>query len=147
MEARNRHSVENQIQQLMESGLNCAEAVLHTFLDEGKTNPSPGSFTRFGSGLMGGIGGTHTATCGALLGCILVLGQLYGRDNAGEHNQEIKTLAAELLFQFEEKYGTIHCGSILEKMDQGEITESCQVLTGKAASDLSLVLIKNKHRR
>jgi len=140
-------NIEKQIQELMASGLNCAEAVLKVFLDEIELSDSSHlSFGRLGSGLMGGIGGTQQTTCGALLGCCLVLGQLYGRTNAAKDNQEIKTLAAEFLVQFLEKYGTIHCGSILEKMDQGEIIESCQTLTGKAASDLSLLLSKNKHR-
>lgn len=75
-------NTEKQIQDLITSGLNCAEAVLKVFLDENESSDSPHqSFARLGSDLMGGIGGPQQATCGALLGCCLVLGQLFRKSN------------------------------------------------------------------
>ncbi len=61
-------------------GLNCAECIMQTYFDSGKSNLHP-SVIALVSGFGNGIGKTHKNTCGALIGTCIALGEMKGRQN------------------------------------------------------------------
>lgn len=55
-------------------------------------------------------------TCGAVVGCLMALGLVYGRDELEDWNGYISSLPPARRFcrRFAEEYGSTMCGSILE---------------------------------
>jgi C_GCAxxG_C_C family probable redox protein len=85
---------------------------------------------RAGSALAGGLAFTGQGTCGALVGAVMVVGQLYGRTREEfdkDAQKEIREvdwvnvakgwdLAYELFEWFRAEYGTIICSDIKKKL-------------------------------
>lgn len=55
-------------------------------------------------------------TCGAVIGCLMALGLVYGRDNLDDWKGYLKSLPPSRRFcrTFEEEHGSISCSEILE---------------------------------
>ncbi len=55
-------------------------------------------------------------TCGAVVGCLMAIGLVYGRDDLGDWRGYLTSLSPSRKFcrAFEEKYGSTACADILE---------------------------------
>ncbi len=55
-------------------------------------------------------------TCGAVVGCLMAIGLVFGRDNLNDRKAYIASLPASRRFcqRFEEAHGSTACGSLLE---------------------------------
>ncbi len=78
------------------------------------------------SGLIGGIGSTHSAACGALNAGVMALGLKYGRERADLEGPE--DIAQEKLYRgreptgklckwFEREFGSVICGEVRKKLN------------------------------
>ena len=99
--------------ELFLNGYNCAQAVAVAFCDV--TGLEEKQAAKMASPFGGGMGRLREV-CGAVSGMFMVLGQLYGYDNADEDAdqkrlyQQVQDLAA----QFREQAGSIICRELLE---------------------------------
>ena len=134
-----RDEVEKTAFDYFDSGFHCAEAIAKTITELHAENPNPVT-TKGASGFMGGIGGTHAETCGALTGGIVAIGYLYGRTEPGKDIQHARELAAEFVDRFVEEFGSANCGVLLEKLGKQHNGLKCKRLTAAAAGLLSELL-------
>jgi C_GCAxxG_C_C family probable redox protein len=72
---------------------------------------------RSASGLSGGIGLTTLGTCGALTGCSMAIGMLFGREredfkDEGKKRMVAYRLCKQLAERFVQEYGSVVCGEI-----------------------------------
>jgi C_GCAxxG_C_C family probable redox protein len=130
-----RKDIEQKAFQYFNSGFNCAEAVLKTFVEAYGKEPDP-SFTRFASGFGGGIGGSTCETCGALTGGIVAIGWLFGRNDPRDDKQKVISLSAEFRSRFLEKFHATNCKKILDSLGNQENGLNCKRLTAEAAGVL-----------
>lgn len=97
---------------LFESGCNCAQAVTAAFAEEiGMTEPEA---LRLASAFGGGMGRLREV-CGAVSGMYIVLGILYGYDDAKDDaaKMELYSQVQMLANQFKAEYKTIICRELL----------------------------------
>lgn len=99
--------------ELFSHGWNCAQAVALAFCDV--TGLEEQTMVRLASPFGGGMGRMRQV-CGAFSGMLMVLGLLYGYDDADNQPEkqalyeDVQALAA----QFQGEIGSIICGDILE---------------------------------
>ena len=108
------------------------------------------------SGLAGGVGMVNDGNCGAYIGGALVLSNLVGRERDDFKDEigkrfEAYRLARKLRDRFIEKYGTVDCGNIHQKIfgrdfdlldpvqmamfdEMGGHTDKCPEVVGQAAA-------------
>ncbi|MCP4411776.1 MAG: C_GCAxxG_C_C family protein [Gammaproteobacteria bacterium] len=132
-----------------DSGLYCAESVLHVIAkEEGITSPLlPGIAT----GFCGGISRTCNM-CGALTGGILALNIVYGRASPDDSIEENFKVVQALISDFEKEFGSTNCYELLDcdlgtDKGQHQFRESklhlkCSEYTGKA-TELVRTIINN----
>lgn len=122
-----------------DSGFHCAEAVSKAIVEiygQGVIGGIPGVATAFG----GGIGRTHQDICGALIGGVIAIGSLFGRNEAGADWTDAAELAAELRLRFMRKYSTTNCAILLTIFGPQENGIRCKQLSGEVASMLAEIL-------
>ena len=92
------------------------------------------SQVRLASGLGGGVGGTQREMCGALSGGLLVLGALYGRDDAREGEARAYRLADLFRARFVSEFGDTQCARLRATVVHGAGgLGSCGALVERAA--------------
>ena len=93
-------------------GYNCSQAVVLAFKDLIKIDPN--ELCKIASPFGGGISRMRE-TCGAVTGMVLVLGNLIGYDTpeTGEKKHELYKNSQEILHIFENRYGSLTCGKLL----------------------------------
>ena len=98
--------------QYFKEGYNCSQAVVLTFKDVLKIDPN--ELCRIASPFGGGISRMRE-TCGAVTGMVLVLGNLIGYETpeTGEKKHELYKNTQEILKIFENRYGSLTCGKLL----------------------------------
>ncbi len=95
----------------------CAQSAVAGLLDA--LGVEDESVFRAASGLADGIGLSGQGSCGALTGCSMVIGRLFGRERK-DHKDMMKPmqsylLCKELVEDFMEKYGSTRCYDIQMK--------------------------------
>lgn len=127
-----RKKVETRAQALLESGFNCAEAVLKAVTDEVYSEP-PALVPKVASCFGGRLGLVLEDRCGALSGGLLALGCLAGRAFPDEGLTELHTVALELKRRFEGRFGSGPCPGRLGPL--GEVTTlcACPTVVGETA--------------
>jgi C_GCAxxG_C_C family probable redox protein len=130
-----RKNIEKKAFDHFQSGFHCAEAILKTFTDAVGNKPDP-DITKLASGFGGGIGGSHTDTCGALTGGIIALGWLFGRKDPGDDITKVISLSAEFRNKFISRFGATDCKTILASLGDQENALKCKKLTAEAAGIL-----------
>jgi len=95
---------------LFTSGYFCAESVLLALAAENGENTQ--NLSRMVSGFCGGMGRSG-GMCGALMGGIVALGLLYGRDDASDDKTFVYTLTHHLVSRFEKEFGSTLCSGVL----------------------------------
>ena len=93
-------------------GYNCSQAVVLTFKDVLTIDAE--ELCRIASPFGGGISRMRE-TCGAVTGMVLVLGNLigYSTPELGEKKHELYKKTQEILKIFENRYGSLTCGKLL----------------------------------
>ena len=93
-------------------GYNCSQSVVMAFKDVLSIDPK--ELCKIASPFGGGISRMRE-TCGAVTGMILVLGNLIGYDTpeTGEKKHELYKNSQEILKIFENRYGSLRCGDLL----------------------------------
>lgn len=127
-------------------GLNCAECVFKSFLDQGEANLPP-EVICLASGLGAGIGATRN-TCGAVLGACLAMGTKIGRrdplakaemaDRVAELNAPdgIYAKFGDFIRAFEAEYSSVKCGDLtadFEDWHSRERKKHCQKIIARCA--------------
>ncbi len=121
------------------SGFHCAEAVSKAIIEaygNGSSNEIPKVATAFG----GGLGRTEQEICGALIGGIIALGYLFGRNAPETDWTETAELAAKLRRRFVHEHGTTNCGALLATFGPQENMMRCKQLSGEVAGMLADIL-------
>ena len=93
-------------------GYNCSQAVVLTFKDVLTIDAE--ELCRIASPFGGGLSRMRE-TCGAVTGMVLVLGNLigYSTPELGEKKHELYKKTQEILRIFENRYGSLTCGKLL----------------------------------
>lgn len=118
-------------------GFNCCEAIVETFRKEAGVDINDNAL-RMCSGFGGGIG--HAANiCGALVGCIMVISTLAGRNHPSEKPlYEIYPVSKEFHDRFAEEFGSTLCGQLMPyEFDTREHLKNCLKLTNRIATFLA----------
>ena len=95
---------------------------------------------RWTSGLAGGLGNSKQEMCGALSGGVLVIGGLYGRDDAKQEDQPSQDWAARFRERYLDAFGVTQCEPLYDRMHAPDGTGSCSLVTERAARMLLEVL-------
>lgn len=97
---------------LFSEGYNCAQAVTAAFSEE--IGMSEKQAAKLASAFGGGMGGQREI-CGAVSGMYIILGILYGYDDAkaDEAKKKIYSQVQKLSAEFKEEYKTIICRELL----------------------------------
>ncbi len=100
-------------QEAFKAGFSCSQAVLGVYsrslgLQEDLSN-------RIACAFGGGIA-RRSLTCGAVAGALMVIGLKYGKTKADDNEAKEQTYAKvnEFCRRFEEAYGSINCGTLLD---------------------------------
>ncbi|MBO4265532.1 MAG: C_GCAxxG_C_C family protein [Clostridia bacterium] len=135
-------------------GYNCAQAVVLAFFDVADADKE--TLVKISSSFGGGIGRLREV-CGTVSGMAMVLGLLYGYDDAADHDkktelyEKIQTLAKE----FEKENGSIVCRELLggvnghshptpdKRTDEYYKKRPCAELVGMAAEMLEKFIYEN----
>ena len=115
-------SYEEKAKELFKEGYNCAQAVFVAFEDVIGIDRS--TALKLSSSFGGGMGRMREI-CGAVSGMFMVLGCLYGYDDAKavEEKKEHYVLIREAAAKFKEENGSIICREILEEATPGGAPE------------------------
>lgn len=125
--------------QLFESGYGCAESVLMAVCESLKIESV--LIPRIASGFCGGIANTN-GMCGAVIGGILALNIVYGRNNASESKDLNYKKVQQFQKLFFEKFGSTSCTGLTDcdlsteeghqKFKQLGMSQKCTDFTGEA---------------
>ena len=116
------------------NGYHCAEAVAAAVLEGLDQDPSLAAAhaTPFG----GGFGRTFDEACGALSGCLIVIGHLYGRRRPGGNWDAPAAMAKDIRNRFLERYETTHCATLRERFGPEQQAAECARLVKHVTVDL-----------
>jgi C_GCAxxG_C_C family probable redox protein len=123
------------------SGYHCAESIAKAIVEVHGREPDGAEVQRYAAGFQGGIGGTHEDICGALSGGIVAIGCLQGQREAGQDNQQVRTLTTEFRRRFIAEFGSSNCHDLVDMMGEREDGLDCKKMTAIAAGLLSEVLM------
>jgi len=121
-----------------ENGYHCAEAIVAAML-EGIEETAPEAVshaTAFG----GGMGRTFQEACGALSGCLIVIGHFYGRHSPGQSWDTPAQLAAAIRTGFIDRYETTSCKTLRERFGEELQQKECGSIVKTLAADLVDIL-------
>ncbi len=121
-----------------ENGFHCAEAIVASVLEGLDKDPSQviAQATAFG----GGFGKTFDEACGALSGCLIVIGHLYGRNKSGENWDLPAQLAKDTREKFIANYKTTHCATLRHRFGEEHQSKECGKLVQHVAQELVTLL-------
>lgn len=119
---------------------NCAEKILYGANQAYKLNLDPRAL-KLSAGFGGGmaVGGV----CGALTASVMVLGDLFVKNNAHE-STKIKELTSELFAAYQQEMGEINCDPLKARYRTEEL--KCQNVIAAAANILDQIVERESHR-
>jgi C_GCAxxG_C_C family probable redox protein len=120
----------------LKGGFHCAEVISKTITDIFGTTQAV-DIPKVASGFGGGMGLTKQDTCGTLIGGIISLGYLYGRNTSGEDIQTVARLVKAFREQFIGKNGSTQCPEILQKFGEQENMMKCKQMTAEVTGMLA----------
>jgi C_GCAxxG_C_C family probable redox protein len=118
----------------------CSQAVLDTL--QRHFNIGNKEVFKAASGLAGGVGAKQEA-CGALVGCVMAIGLMFGREEykkgtiARESHEflEAQVRAGKFCDRFKDKFGGLRCGDVRANVLGEEFREFTKLDTVKALMD------------
>lgn len=140
---------------LFASGLYCAESVVLA-ISEAEDVESE-LIPKLATGFCGGMSRT-CGTCGALTGAIMGVGIALGRSSPKESTQPAYVATQQLIYMFEEQFGSRDCKTLLDGCDlntpegqtnfkQANLAERCVLFTGTAAEMAARAIVNMSGRR
>ncbi|KHK03398.1 C_GCAxxG_C_C family protein [Desulfovibrio sp. TomC] len=124
--------MEQRAQELFESGMNCAEAVLTAVL-AGQGVEACEQAARLGTAFGAGVGRSKEEICGALSGGLIALGYLQGRRCGDEAWDGLAALAAGVRNRFKAAHGCTSCAALLAGFGAQEGMDKCIRLSARTA--------------
>lgn len=107
-------------EEIMKSGLNCAQAVADAFADLVKDDINQSALLKLASPFGGGFARKRDL-CGAVSGMGMVYGLIFGNDTP-DKKMDTYEKSATLIDRFIARYGTIVCAELLEKKPALSVT-------------------------
>lgn len=126
----------------------CSEAVVKTLVDELQID-APDDVVKLASGFPVGMGGMG-CTCGALTGGILVLGLVYGRNQAKDPSvNKAMAMSAKLYQIFCQRHKVSCCKVLTRGMEKGspEHMEQCIAFTGEMAYETAKLIVEEEQSK
>ena len=124
----------------LREGYHCSEAVVLAVAPSVVRDWHP-ACVRMATGFAGGVGCTHQEMCGALSGCVMVIGALFGRLEPDD-DALCQRLVKDLYVRFRETFGESQCAWLREHVVDAEGgLGSCDVLVERATMILLDVLL------
>ena len=139
-----RQEVEQYAFATISSGMNCAESVLHTAMNQCGL-PTDGTPTRIASCFGGGVGRSKDELCGALAGGLMALGLCFGRDVPGTSCELAYDLAAEFRERFIELHGSSKCRDLRECFGEQIEWAACRKLVAETTGLLHEILEEQRN--
>ncbi len=123
----------------LREGYHCSEAVVLAVAPSVVRDWHP-ACCRTATGFAGGVGGTHQELCGALSGCVMVIGALFGRLEVDDDTL-CQRLVKDLHTRFRDTFGGTQCAWLREHVVDAEGgLGSCEILVERATMILLDVL-------
>lgn len=95
------------------------------------------SLARVSCGFAGGVAGTREHLCGAISGGVMLLSQLYGRDEPGQSEDLLRERIKGFIQRFQQEAGGHVCNYLRDNGPYGDAGPlNCRFLMGQAASML-----------
>ncbi len=101
---------------------------------------------RAATGFGGGIAGSRNI-CGIITGAVIAIGLKRGRTTPDGDRETSRDLAKELLEKFEERYGSLDCGKLVEPFEDfssKERSEFCRMMTQQVGDEMESMLAEEK---
>lgn len=134
-----RVQMEEKTMHYLQSGFCCTEAIIQSITESFSNQPSQ-AIPRIGTGFCKGIGMTGEDVCGAVVGGVIAIGYLYGRNNGDEDKTRVSQCAAKFRERFFAENGTTNCWKLLEKFGEQENMQQCKQMTAHTAGMLADIL-------
>lgn len=117
--------LEEKIEKLLVQKFHCSQIMMQQALEALKLDEP--NLVKSMTGLAGGLGGCGK-NCGALTGGVCMLSLFAGRGTVDEEPApDLEVMIAEFLAWFEEAYGSVDCGDIIQG-DKSNIPAVCPPL-------------------
>ncbi|OGR21328.1 MAG: hypothetical protein A3J85_06405 [Desulfobacula sp. RIFOXYA12_FULL_46_16] len=133
-----KESISQTSKHYFENGYHCAEAIVASVLEGMGIDASDAvaHATPFG----GGMGRTLQETCGALTGCLIVIGHFHGRHVPGTSWDKPAQLAANIRQTFLDRFETTSCIRLRDRFgDEMQPKECCHIVKILAAGLVDLL--------
>jgi len=129
--------VDEKAEYYFENGYHCAEAVAAAVLES--LGKDAGQAIAHATAFGGGFGRSFDDACGALSGCLIVIGHLFPREKPGESWDKAAELGAAIRQTFIRSFETTHCGTLRDRFGEAQ-SKKCEVLSGMLAAELMALL-------
>jgi C_GCAxxG_C_C family probable redox protein len=136
-----REQIEEETMQYLQAGFCCTEAIIQSITESHSNRPSR-AIPRIGTGFCKGIGMTGEDICGIVVGGIIAIGYLCGRDTENEDKSKATQYAAKFRERFIAENKTTNCMKLLEKFGKQTAGQRCRQMTAQAAGMLADILSK-----
>lgn len=128
---------------LMAADYHCSEAILLAVASHYAPDLNPLA-VRMSTPFAGGVGGSHMELCGGLGGGLLLIGALYGREDAGTNDDRCQALALQWRERFLQEFGDTCCGDLRENWVGQPGQPDCKALVARATGLLVDFLEENQ---
>lgn len=121
----------------------CSEAIVKTINDAFGLG-YPDAVVRLASGFPFGMGGAG-CSCGAVVGGVMALGMVFGRQNPGDPCiDRCLALSRELYTAFARQHGCLCCRTLIHGMplQSSELKEQCSAFTGEVAEETAKIILR-----
>jgi C_GCAxxG_C_C family probable redox protein len=115
----------------MDESYHCSEAILLAAAGHYAPKLDPLA-VRLSTPFAGGVGCSHMELCGALAGGLLLIGALYGREDAHTNDDLCQNLSLQWRERFLHEFGDIRCQDLRENWVGQPGQPDCKTLVGRA---------------
>lgn len=115
----------------MDENYHCSEAILLAAASHYLPDLDPLA-VRLSTPFAGGVGCSHMELCGALAGGLLLIGALYGREDAHMNDDLCQELSLQWRERFLQEFGDIRCQDLRENWVGQPGQPDCKTLVGQA---------------
>ncbi len=127
----------------MAENYHCSEAILLAVQKHYVPDLDPLAI-RLATAFAGGVGCSHMELCGGLSGGLLVIGALYGREDASTNDDRCQELALQWRERFLQEFGDTCCSDLRENWVGQPGQPDCKVFVARATGLLVDFLEENQ---
>jgi len=129
----------------MDENYHCSEAILLAAASRSLPDLDPLA-VRLSTPFAGGVGCSHMELCGALAGGLLLIGALYGREDAQTNDDLCQALTAGWREHFMQEFGYTCCQDLRENWVGQPGQPDCKALVGRTTGLLVDFLEETAHK-